>query len=198
MFFSSTKTKIPQIEKKTINTFNNSILCMLLLFFSSCFSRPEKLNEFEKVIEHYKNGEPDDLKLKAALYLIANIKYHQANYYTDMAFHKVFATIGNREVPEAVQKKAWETSSIEFESFDYEKIELRADSEIVTAEFLIDNIDQAFKAWRTYPWSKNLSFDDFKNIFSPTGYPTNRSKNAENVFKNGMPGLSTVWESQQV
>jgi hypothetical protein len=35
------------------------------------------------------------------------------------------------------------------------------DIEVITSDFLIDNIDLAFNAWREKPWAQHLDFDEF-------------------------------------
>lgn len=41
------------------------------------------------------------------------------------------------------------------------------DAQVITAEYLIDNIDLAFEVWRKYPWNRNLPFDDFCELILP-------------------------------
>lgn len=43
------------------------------------------------------------------------------------------------------------------------------DSKIITADYLIENIDLSFEVWKKYPWNKHLSFDDFASLSSLTG-----------------------------
>lgn len=42
-----------------------------------------------------------------------------------------------------------------------------SDLEHITAGFLIKNIDEAFHAWRTYPWAKHLTFGQFCEYLLP-------------------------------
>lgn len=41
------------------------------------------------------------------------------------------------------------------------------DSKIITADYLIENIDLSFEVWKKYPWNKHLSFDDFCEFILP-------------------------------
>lgn len=37
----------------------------------------------------------------------------------------------------------------------------------MTADYLINNIDHAFKVWKHRPWNKTLGFDDFCELILP-------------------------------
>ena len=54
----------------------------------------------------------------------------------------------------------------------FDRLKVASDLETVTADYLIDNIDLAFKAWRAKPWAKNMSFDTFCECILP--YRANR------------------------
>lgn len=41
------------------------------------------------------------------------------------------------------------------------------DAKVITAEYLIKNIDQSFTIWKKYPWGKYISFDDFCELILP-------------------------------
>lgn len=41
------------------------------------------------------------------------------------------------------------------------------DIHVITADYLIRNIDQAFVVWKKRPWNKDLSFDDFCELILP-------------------------------
>lgn len=46
-------------------------------------------------------------------------------------------------------------------------LHLRPDLTFIKASYLISNIDQAFDAWRSYPWSRHVSFKEFCNYILP-------------------------------
>ena len=48
-----------------------------------------------------------------------------------------------------------------WKSFNFEKMEKVYDSKVITAEYLINNIERAFRAWKKRPWNKELTFDEF-------------------------------------
>ncbi|MBU1650669.1 transglutaminase-like domain-containing protein, partial [bacterium] len=49
----------------------------------------------------------------------------------------------------------------------FEKKETIPDLETITADFLIEHIDYAFKAWEEKPWAQDLTFDQFCNYVLP-------------------------------
>lgn len=128
--------------------------------------------ELEKVINHYKNQE-DSLKLEAAYFLIKNMgnKYFY-NSDTSKAYHTFFElTIPVWENEELDIKTRKDRFSFIYDSMQIDKITdflkpLKYVDNIKASE-LIENIDLAFVAWKTYPWSKNVSFKDFCNYILP-------------------------------
>lgn len=128
--------------------------------------------ELEKVINHYKNQE-DSLKLEAAYFLIKNMgnKYFY-NSDTSKSYHTFFElTIPVWENEELDIKTRKDRFSFIYDSMQIDKITdslkpLKYVDKIKASE-LIENIDLAFVAWKTYPWSKNVSFKDFCNYILP-------------------------------
>ena len=41
------------------------------------------------------------------------------------------------------------------------------DAKVITADYLIENIDLAFDVWKRYPWNRSLGFDDFCELILP-------------------------------
>ena len=50
---------------------------------------------------------------------------------------------------------------------DMQALEKVYDAHMVTADFLIRNIDYAFDSWKQRPWNKYLPFDDFCELILP-------------------------------
>lgn len=51
--------------------------------------------------------------------------------------------------------------------FSYRDTRKVYDAEVITADYLIDNIDHAFEVWGKRPWAKYYSFDDFCEYVLP-------------------------------
>lgn len=123
--------------------------------------------ELEKVLAHYAAGE-DTLQLRAAEFLIANMEGH--NYVTfkmhdtnDVAIDfNVLDYTDYDELRAAVDSLEQVRGEI-----DFSKEEAVEDLEVIQSEYLINQIDLAFKAWRQKPWASSLAFEQFCEYVLP-------------------------------
>jgi len=120
--------------------------------------------ELEKVLEHYKN---DPLKLKAAKYLIENIDtyYSFTSPELDVYYHTLDSIFqlnkfGDMLTPE---QQTLLSSLNQPNQNNFKNI---SDLQSVSSKFLIDNIERAFKAWKS-PFAQGLNFDDFCEYLLP-------------------------------
>ena len=138
-------------------------------------------SELEKVLAHYSKEKKDSLKLKAAYYLIS--KMPGATYLKSTVFEsysEVFKTLETYDyklILSTDQQKNKEIRSKKFEEI-WRKQESRlgnprqsvfksySDIRTISAPFLIENIDYAFKAWEL-PWSRAYNFDQFCKYILP-------------------------------
>lgn len=142
------------------------IFVLLLVFLSACQlskdSRLEQALEFagenkkelEKVLEYYQE-EPE--KLEAARFLICNMPRWYSYEGWELDSVKQVLASGNIS-KDAI--KQW--SRISFYSLP--KV---YDAHVITAKYLIENIDMAFDVWKKYPWNRTLGFDDFCELILP-------------------------------
>ncbi len=122
-------------------------------------SAGENRVELEKVLSIYRN---DSLKYEAACYLIGNMPGH--SYVT----YKLVDT-NNVEIPfNALDYPTYDSLTHSFDSLqakrgslDFRKKDEVEDIYTIKADFLINHIDYAFRAWKGKPWAKKLSFDQF-------------------------------------
>jgi hypothetical protein len=108
--------------------------------------------ELEKVLKHYGKTPADSLKLRAAEFLIVNMPGKYSKYY-DAPWNDV-ATVLLR----------WTSSSdkqMVLDAYRLGKPVIKEDVRYITADYLINNIELAFKIWREQPWGKHISFDVF-------------------------------------
>ncbi len=127
----------------------------------------ENRPELEKVIEHFSENPEDSLKLKAAYFLIGNM---DKQFY---AHFKVVDTTGRDmhfnvlDYPDyKTMVRAWDSLETIYGPIENKRDTSVYDYEIITADFLIENIDLAFRAWEL-PWAKHISFDDFCEYILP-------------------------------
>lgn len=122
--------------------------------------------ELEKVLNFYKTNPADSLKYKAAVFLIENMPYHSFRKPIE-GFQSAFDSIQNypkdpkrRDIFEKILDSVSKRIVIE------ENKEI-LDIEYISSNFLISNIELAFKAWYRIPKNKRASFDDFCNYILP-------------------------------
>jgi hypothetical protein len=108
--------------------------------------------ELEKVLKYYGKTPADSLKLRAAEFLIVNMPGKYSEYY-DAPWNDV-ATVHLR----------WTSSSdkqMVLDTYRLGKPVIKEDVKHITADYLINNIELAFKVWREQPWGKHIPFDVF-------------------------------------
>lgn len=123
--------------------------------------------ELEKVILHYVSPK-DSLKLKAAFFLIGNMEGH--SYVT----YFLKDTLGNAVDFSAMNYPNYDSLTTDFKrleakhgSLDFDRKATFEDLDSIKADFLIKQIDYAFKAWRERPWAKKLTFEQFCEYVLP-------------------------------
>lgn len=117
--------------------------------------------ELERALRYYREG-GDPQKLAAVEFLIQNMPgrgYARLGFKTSAGTEVPFEALDYPNLKEA--EKAFAALEQEHGSLTYDKVDGVPDFETISAEFLIENTDLAFHAWRTKPWAKQLSFDAF-------------------------------------
>jgi hypothetical protein len=150
---------------------------LLLLAFSSCQRMSGSLEEalrfagdnrpeLEKVLHHYASSLDNGLKYKAAVFLIENMPdYYSLKTEALDSFrlavrnfglrHEYPATDGHvRIVPSKYFEDIYQIPFVQHPQRIY-------DAHIITASYLIENIELAFRVWEEMPWGKSVSFESF-------------------------------------
>ncbi len=127
----------------------------------------DNMPELERIITHY-TSQADSLELQAAYYLIGNMEGH---CYVTFKLCDTAGTEFDFNVLDYPDYKQMKVACDSLESLhgelDFQKKEKIYDLHSITADFLINQIDYAFKAWREKPWAKDLSFDAFREYVLP-------------------------------
>ncbi|MDP7009291.1 MAG: hypothetical protein QGI78_06955 [Phycisphaerales bacterium] len=123
--------------------------------------------ELQSVLDHYtQTGEQQ--KHAAARFLIENMSGH---YYAELLFFDPEDALVEFDALsyENYEAAAEAMSSIEKERGEvhYAKGNVVEDTQTISASYLIENIDLAFKSWKSNPWSKDVSFEDFCEYILP-------------------------------
>ena len=159
-----------------------TIIFSVLIFLFSCgprdFKIPEQVKEvlelsgenraqLEKVISHFKE-EGNVIKEEAAYFLIGNMKNHGYLVYklVDSTGAEVDFDVLDYEDYEALLN-GWDKIENNRGEIRFEKDTFYHDYNEITSEYLIKNIDLAWKAWDENEWAQHLSFDQFCEYVLP-------------------------------
>ena len=148
---------------------NIVLFIILILLINSCkHTTIPTVEELVKANTHLnivlKKYESDSLKILAAKFLIENLPYYYSlegqsinNYLKLYELHGTGLYYPN-EVLDSINKL--------YGKFSFDQTYVHSDLDI-NPDYLIDNIDWAFKVWKEQPWGKNVSFDDFCEYILP-------------------------------
>lgn len=148
----------------------NKVFCLLFCYFIAvgCCRNDSRLEralvlakdnrgELERVLAYYRM---DSLKLQAAKFLIENMPGHlsyQGNE-IDRYYDAVDAVLQEKHgIP--IRELVEEMNGVG-RRFT-KKYNMVSDLEVVTADYLIENIEDAFRQWEKGSWSMHVSFQDF-------------------------------------
>jgi len=162
--------------KKIINFFSICILLILLsctvTHYSDSISQTlkdagENKKEIKKAISYFQAKE-DSLQLDALNFILENLKNH---CYVEFALYD-----SNKvEIPfNILDYKNYDEMILALDSLEEKNGELNwkrkkklEDIETITTEFIIENIELAFKAWQEKPWAKDFSYNEFREYILP-------------------------------
>lgn len=150
----------------------------LLIVFNACTEDSRHLHyamkyagdnksELKSVLRHYCTIDPDPEKLRAAKYLISNMPAHYS--YSDTAainsyYRTALSILGTGPSPD------WQRDTLRtISDRDYAGVtnKVVSDVQVMTADYLIYSIDHAFTQWKTKPWAKHLTYDEFCDWLLP-------------------------------
>ncbi len=170
---------------------NVFLLAAVFTCIISACNKP-KVDQLKSVIEHYSKDPKDSLKLKAAKFLIENLKGLATLDTTSVESNQVyFDLIYNTWKHEKMRvgfRLPIQTRVIDsLNAADklpqtFPSVRYVDDADLVTADFLIDNIDNAFYVWQNMPWAKGISFKDFCEYILPYRCSSTYSLDARQFF----------------
>jgi hypothetical protein len=153
----------------------NLIFLFVLIFASACGEKGDRLEtalrlagdrrgELQKVLNHYADNPQ---KLQAAVFLIENMPGHRS-YVSDelsaIGFKQRYEDIFfDRGLMPDQKKEELENLSSRYNL----EANIAEDVEIITADYLIDNIERSFEIWKNVPYCQHLNFDEFCELILP-------------------------------
>lgn len=188
------------------------ILALVSLFVMVVNASSEDLQvdriKYAEVLKHYSRQSSDSLKFRAALFLIDNIGLHftvQSKsldcYYSKLA--NIECVYNYPECKEHIYALA---DSI-VPDISYERI---SDNKVISSQYLIDNIDDAFDKWQKGSFSQHLNFAEFCEYLLPYKLTNERVENWRTElyaqYKRGLESIvpvddkkySAYWGATQV
>ena len=117
--------------------------------------------QLETVLDHYAG---DREKLAAAKFLIRNMPryYSYSGWQLDTIKSKLAYLAKTPNITDMTI-----VADPSLEHVNTSSLRKVYDCHVITARYLIDNIDRAFTAWRSRPWNRSLGFDSFCELILP-------------------------------
>ena len=130
-------------------------------------SSEKNKKELKKAAKYFHKIDQSD-RLDALLFLYENMPSHSFVKIGLFDENEVEVTWNFSEFKDYDEAKtAMDSLEVEFGELHWKKKEKRIDHQTISSEFLIDNIDLAFKAWEEKPWSKKYDYTVFKEYILP-------------------------------
>lgn len=138
----------------------------------------EREIELKKALSYY-GQEKDSLKRKAMFFLLRHMYVHHSYQSEQMnvlnkALNKMDSLLVRQTNPGMKKYSDFRLFSSIVDSMHYnmpikrqDRVEIKWDSQTVTANFLIQNIEFSFHAWQTNPWAKDVDFETFCEYILP-------------------------------
>lgn len=187
---------------------NMKFFIYLTILLSACSSQDKRLEyalklagenrqELEKVLKHYQNS-PE--KLAATHFLIQNMPYY---YEYDGQQLDTVRSIIKEALKEkrvfGVKSLIIRDQKIKMNQDVFQTLKKKYDVQSITANYLIQNIDLAFKVWKERPWNKNLCFEDFCELILPYRIANEKLSDWRNTYYNKYaPLLDSLYKGNDV
>lgn len=168
---------------------------LLIVLMSGCKketlpSMDDVINMNPRLSEVLQKYESDSLKQLAAEFLIINLPYYYSYEGVDMEHYmKLYEIFGAglntlEEVRDSVEKK--------YGNINFGQLITKSDVDI-SPEYLMNNIEWAFKVWKEQPWGKNVPFEDFCEYILPYRIKDEPLKDwREEIYNEFNPMLDSI------
>lgn len=150
--------------------------------------------ELEKVLKHYSQNPADSLKLKSAIFLIENMPGHHT--FTGPFLNQYYAKLDSLKDTPYYEKKLFQIIPFEYPQYKHD-LQIQEDVKCIKADFLIHNIDLAFRQWQTCPWLSGTDFETFKEYLLPyrvENEPLDYWRDSISHFQSRLKNYTTQYE----
>lgn len=123
--------------------------------------------ELESVLSHYRSTDNNPDKLRAAEFLLENMPYHYS--YSGDRIHEYYDYAASILSDKDLTPEQQRDSLVAITDTKYSDLPncTVSDAQIITADFLIDNIDKSFLLWTTCPWASQITFEEYLEWLLP-------------------------------
>ncbi len=123
--------------------------------------------ELIKAIGRYVDDN-DSLKRKALFCLMAQMNNNYTVWYSVQDTLKNHYLFNPEDYPDYLSlKNAWDSTEQIIGNLIYHADSFKVDRQTLSGDYIIRNLNEAFKAFTTFPWSKNYSFQTFCHWILP-------------------------------
>ncbi|MDR1583890.1 MAG: transglutaminase domain-containing protein [Prevotellaceae bacterium] len=147
----------------------------------------ENRRQLEKVLKRYSRNPADSLKLRAAEFLIANMPDKYSVEY-DVPFENLMALY--------MRLDGIEDKKFVDKAYGLMKHVIKEDIKYITGDYLINNIELAFKMWEEQPWGKDVPFDVFCEEILPYRVANEPLENWREKVLAGFAKLNRSFKTQ--
>lgn len=144
----------------------NRLLTILLILSLTMLGSPVSAiqgyrEKYANVLRHYSQQATDSLKYKAALFIIDNMEGHCSP--EGVAMDKYIAHIQTMKKAKGIRElqATWQASLKDGD------VDIVPDSAVVSDDFLINDIDNAFSTWQQSQWKDSVPFSLFCRYILP-------------------------------
>lgn len=173
---------------------------LVLFLFASCskntlpkdveviIDNSKNKTELINFINHYKQNSSDKLKLKAAYFLIRNMEGLESLDSMSVSKNSIYFDSFYKKMLEIGDKLDNDTFYFLIDSINNNVNKnsyfplYHSDLEVLSSAELIKNHELSFYAWDNFPWSRNVSFEDFCEYILPYRSSEIYSMAAKGIF----------------
>ncbi len=174
--------------------FISTMIC--ILFLNSCSevslgpSKKDILKLNPQLLEVLQRFEGDSLKYKAAEFLIENLPYHYS--YEGEELDKYLELYALHGTGKFYPQPVYDSIMRKYGYINIASLQMVSDTSI-DPDYLIENIEWAFKVWQEQPWGKNVSFENFCEYILPYRVGNERlSSWREEIYNKYNPMLDSI------
>jgi hypothetical protein len=148
------------------------MMICLLCVMNACDTKPqhalkyagENRAELEKVLTHYRN-DSNPLKLRAAIFLIENMPGHRT--FVGEEIEAYYRAVDGMIALSADKRTRQQKLDSIVDAHPQIWTNTAEDIHVISGDYLVENIDLAFRAWERSAYARHLDFDQFCDFVLP-------------------------------